>query len=117
MLWDLTTNCSGLELWTFTIVREFVGLKSSAKTEVETPRGDFKLLMTTGGFGLQVKSKSNKTYPTSGFIKQIEPFSSPISKGKYSNKNLLSCPGFMRKVGSPINPAPLIITWNEASSL
>jgi len=41
------------------------------------------LFMITGGLGVHFRLNSYKTSPISGLMKQMLPFSSPISKGMY----------------------------------
>lgn len=57
-LFDLITNCSGLLFTTLTKTLELVGLYNYAKTDVETPKGDFKFFMIMGCLGLQRKFSS-----------------------------------------------------------
>lgn len=61
---------------------------------VETPRGDLMLLMMTGGFGKHLKLNSYRIYPISGLMKQIDPFYTPTSSGKYSRSYVLTAFGF-----------------------
>lgn len=58
ILWDLTTNWSGLLFVTLTVVLVWVGFSSSAYIDVDTPRGDFKLFMIIGCFGVHASSRS-----------------------------------------------------------
>ena len=55
------------------MVLDGVGFSNYANIEVETPKGDFKLLIITGCLGSHLNYNSNKTSPTPGLIKQIEP--------------------------------------------
>lgn len=50
MVWDFITNCYGFEFTILTTALEKVGFSSSAEIVVDTPKGDFKLLITTGAF-------------------------------------------------------------------
>jgi hypothetical protein len=47
----LRANCSGFVLMTLIVALAFVGFSSSASMNVETPKGDLILLITTGAFG------------------------------------------------------------------
>lgn len=60
MLWDLTTNWSGLEFETLITVLDEVGFSSSANMDVDTPSGDFRLFMMTGCLAVHFKLSSNK---------------------------------------------------------
>ena len=50
MMLFFNANCSGFVLMTLMVALALVGFSSSASINVETPKGDLILLMTTGAF-------------------------------------------------------------------
>ena len=55
MMLFLSANCSGFVLMTLIVALALVGFSSSASINVETPKGDLILLITTGAFGWHLR--------------------------------------------------------------
>ena len=55
MMLFLSANCSGLVLMTLIVALALVGFSNSASINVETPKGDLMLLITTGALGWHLR--------------------------------------------------------------